>query len=122
VLGFDELLAYLQARCDAGHSVPQLAAELGLSDWQVGAALARLAVRLAPRPQRLAAQRRRYTEERIAARVPWGADDPQGPNRPGAGGFARRPPGRGSWGLSFSSSGHPHRAPILRICLPRGAA
>jgi hypothetical protein len=26
-------------------------------------------VRLAPRPQRLAAQRRRYTEERIAARV-----------------------------------------------------
>jgi hypothetical protein len=69
VLGFDELLAYLQARCDAGHSVPQLAAELGLSDWQVGAALARLAVRLAPRPQRLAAQRRRFTEERIAARV-----------------------------------------------------
>jgi hypothetical protein len=25
-----------------------------------------------------------------------------GPNRPGAGGLARRPPGRGSWGLSFS--------------------
>ena len=33
------------------------------------AALARLQVRLAPRPQRLAAQRRRCTEERIAARV-----------------------------------------------------
>lgn len=33
------------------------------------AALSRLAVRLAARPQRLAEQRRRYTEERIAARV-----------------------------------------------------
>jgi hypothetical protein len=43
--------------------------------------------------------------------VPRGADDPQGPNRPGAGGFARPSPGRGSWGLSFSGSGHPHRAP-----------
>jgi hypothetical protein len=68
-LGFDDLGAYLQARCDAGYSVPQLAAELGLSDWQVQAALARSGVRFAPRPQRLAAQRRRYTEERIAARV-----------------------------------------------------
>jgi hypothetical protein len=35
----------------------------------VQAALARSGVRLAPRPQLLAAQRRRYTEERIAARV-----------------------------------------------------
>ncbi len=59
----------MQARCDAGHSVPRIAAELGVSDWQVQAALSRLAVRLAPRPQRLVAQRRRYTEERIAARV-----------------------------------------------------
>ncbi len=40
-----------------------------MRDWQVQAALARSTVRLAPRPQRLAAQRRRYTEERIAARV-----------------------------------------------------
>jgi AraC-like DNA-binding protein len=69
VLGFEDLHGYLQARCDAGSSVPQLAAELGLSDWQVQAALMRLGVRLAPRPQRLAAQRRRHTEERIAARV-----------------------------------------------------
>jgi len=68
-LEFDELGAYLRARCDAGHSVPRIAAELGVSDWQVQAALSRLAVRLAPRPQRLVAQRRRYTEERIAARV-----------------------------------------------------
>jgi hypothetical protein len=68
-LGFDDLGAYLQVRCDAGHSVPRIAAELGLGDWQVQAALARLAVRLAPHPQRLAAQRRRYTEERIAARM-----------------------------------------------------
>jgi AraC-like DNA-binding protein len=35
----------------------------------VQAALSRLVARLAPRPQRLAAQRWRYTEERIAARV-----------------------------------------------------
>jgi hypothetical protein len=68
-LGFDDLGAYLQARCDAGYSVPQLAADLGVRDWQVQAVLARLGVRLAPRPQRLAAQRRRYTQERIAARV-----------------------------------------------------
>jgi len=38
-------------------------------DWQVQAVLARQEVRLAPRPQRLAQQRQRYTEERIAARV-----------------------------------------------------
>jgi hypothetical protein len=69
VLGFADLRTYLQARCDAGHSVPRIASELRVSDWQVQAALSRLAVRLAPRPQRLAAQRRRYTEERIAARV-----------------------------------------------------
>jgi hypothetical protein len=68
-LGFDDLEAYLQARCDAGYSVPRIAAELGVRDWQVQAALTRSGVRLAPRPQRLAAQRRRHTQERIAARV-----------------------------------------------------
>jgi hypothetical protein len=68
-LGFDDLRALLQARCDAGHSVPRIASELGVGDWQVQAALARSGVRLASRPQRLAWQRRRYTEERIAARV-----------------------------------------------------
>jgi hypothetical protein len=40
-----------------------------VGDWQVQAALTQLGVWLAPRPQRLAAQRRRYTEQRIAARV-----------------------------------------------------
>ena len=69
VLGFDDLRGYLQARCDAGFSIPRIATELGVGNWQVQAALARSGVRLAPRPQRLAAQRRRYTEERIAARV-----------------------------------------------------
>jgi hypothetical protein len=69
VLGFKDLRGYLQARCDAGASVPAIAAELGVRDWQVQTALARLGVRLAPRPQRLAAQRRRYTEQRIAAHV-----------------------------------------------------
>jgi len=68
-LGFEDLRGYLQARCDAGTSVPQIAVELGVRDWQVQAALLRLQVRLAPRPQRLAAQRRRYTQERVAARV-----------------------------------------------------
>jgi hypothetical protein len=69
VMGFGSLRGYLQARCDTGYSVPRIAAELGVRDWQVSAALARLEVRLAPRRQRLAAQRRRYTEERIAASV-----------------------------------------------------
>ena len=40
-----------------------------MRDWQVQAALTRLQVRLAPLPERRAAQRRRHTEERIAARV-----------------------------------------------------
>src|SRR6266508_1070185 len=61
VLGFESLRGYLQARCDAGASVPGIAAELGVRDWQVQAALARLGVRLAPR-----SQRRRHTEQRIA--------------------------------------------------------
>jgi hypothetical protein len=69
VLGFEDLRAYLQARCDTGAGIPRIATELEVGDWQVQAALARSGVRLAPRPQRLAAQRRRYTEERIAARV-----------------------------------------------------
>jgi transposase len=68
-LGFEDLRGYLQARCDTGHSIPRIATELGVRDWQVQAALARLQVRLAARPQRLAAQRRRHTEQRIAARV-----------------------------------------------------
>jgi hypothetical protein len=69
VLGFEDLRGYLQARCDAGASIPRIAAELGVRDWQVQAALGRSGVRLAPRLQRLAAQRRRHTEQRIAARV-----------------------------------------------------
>ncbi len=68
-LGFGDLRGYLQSRCDAGASVPRIATELGVGAWQVQAVLARLGVRLAPRPQRLAAQRRRHTEQRIAARV-----------------------------------------------------
>jgi hypothetical protein len=69
VLGFGGLREYLQARCDTGSSVPRMASELRISDWEVQAALSRLGVRLASRPQRLAAQRRRYSEERIAVRV-----------------------------------------------------
>jgi hypothetical protein len=69
VLGFESLRGYLQARCDTGYSIPRIATELGVGDWQVQAALTQLGVWLAPRPQRLAAQRRRYTQQRIAARV-----------------------------------------------------
>ena len=69
MLRFGNLRAYLQARCDTGSSISRIASELRVSDWQVQAALSRLAVRLGPRPQRLAGQRRRYTKERIAARV-----------------------------------------------------
>jgi hypothetical protein len=69
VLGFEDLGAYLQVRCDAGVSVPKIAVELGVRDWQVQAALARFGVSLAPLPQRLAQQRRRYTEQRIADRA-----------------------------------------------------
>jgi hypothetical protein len=63
------LCGYLQARCDDGASVPRIASELEVGDWKVEAPLARSGVRLAPRPQRLAQQRRRYTKERIADRV-----------------------------------------------------
>jgi hypothetical protein len=67
--GFDDLRSYLQARCDTGVSIPSLAQELGVSDWTVKQALHAQGVVLPPRPQRLARQRRRYTDQRIAARV-----------------------------------------------------
>jgi AraC-like DNA-binding protein len=68
-LGFPELRGYLQIRCDTGYSVPGLARELGVSDWTVTQALATVGVVLPPRPQRLALERRRHAEERIAGRV-----------------------------------------------------
>jgi len=34
-LGFEDLRGYLQDRCDAGSSVPRIAVELGVPDWQV---------------------------------------------------------------------------------------
>ena len=68
-LGFHDLRSYLQTRCDAGHSVPGLARELGVSEWTITKALATLGVVLPPRPERLALQRRRHAEERVAARV-----------------------------------------------------
>jgi hypothetical protein len=68
-LGFDNLRSYLQTRCDTGHSIPALAQELGVSEWTVTQTLGTLGIMLPPRPERLARQRRRYAEERIAARV-----------------------------------------------------
>jgi len=68
-LGFDDLRGYLQTRCDTGHSVPQLAQELGESEWTITQAITTLGVVLPPCRQRLALQRRRYAHERIARRV-----------------------------------------------------
>jgi hypothetical protein len=68
-LGYADLRGHLQARCDSGHSVPGLAHDLGVSEWTVTQALATLGIVLPPRPQRLARLRRRYAEQRIAARV-----------------------------------------------------
>ena len=56
----------------------------------VGGATRRVAVRF----KRLSGRRTRLSRARLgkAVGVPRGTDDPQGPNRPGAGGFARRQP------------------------------
>jgi AraC-like DNA-binding protein len=68
-LGFADLRGFLQTRCDCGHSVSALAHELGVSEWTVTKALATLGITLPPRPERLARQRRRFAQERIATRV-----------------------------------------------------
>lgn len=68
-LGFADLHACLQDRCDAGYSLPRLADELGTTPWRVSRALGELGVRLHDRLARLAQQRRRAAEERVAARV-----------------------------------------------------
>jgi AraC-like DNA-binding protein len=68
-LGFHDLRSYLESRCDTGHSVPALAREFGESEWTITQAITTLGIVLPPRPARLARQRRRHAEERIAARV-----------------------------------------------------
>jgi hypothetical protein len=68
-LGFADLHTCLQTLIDAGYSLPRLAQELGTTEWVVSQALAAFGVRLQPRPERLAKQRRRAAEERIAARA-----------------------------------------------------
>jgi AraC-like DNA-binding protein len=68
-LGFADLCGYLQARSDAGLSIPRLAAELEVSQWSVKRALGQAEVTLPPRPQRLARQRRRATQQRLTARA-----------------------------------------------------
>jgi AraC-like DNA-binding protein len=68
-LGYPDLRSYLQARCDAGYSVRALAEELGESEWTVSQALATQPITLPSRPEQLARQRRRFAQERIAARV-----------------------------------------------------
>jgi hypothetical protein len=67
--GFADLCGYLQARCDAGLSLPRLAAELEVSQWTVKQALRQDGVRLLPRAERLARQRRHATDQRLAARA-----------------------------------------------------
>jgi AraC-like DNA-binding protein len=68
-LRFADLRGYLQARCDAGYSLPALAHELAESQWTVTKALATQPITLPSRPQRLARQRRRYAQQRIAKLV-----------------------------------------------------
>ena len=68
-LGFADLRTCLQALSDAGYSVAQLAKELGTTRCRVEGMLGELGVRLQDRPARLALQRRRAAEERLAARV-----------------------------------------------------
>jgi AraC-like DNA-binding protein len=64
--GYPDLRSYLQARCDAGYSVPALACELGESEWTISQALATQRVTLPSRPEQLARQRRRFAQQRIA--------------------------------------------------------
>jgi AraC-like DNA-binding protein len=68
-LGFADLRGYLQARCDAGLRVPQLATELGVTPWTIMQALTQAGVTLPPRPQQLARQRRHATEQRLTTRA-----------------------------------------------------
>src|SRR6266498_2074664 len=50
-LGYPDLRSYLQARCDAGYSLPALAEELGESQWTISQALATQRITLPPRPE-----------------------------------------------------------------------
>jgi AraC-like DNA-binding protein len=68
-LGFADLRGYLQARSDAGLSIPRLAAELEVSQWTVKRSLRQGGVTLLPRAERLARQRRHATDQRLAARA-----------------------------------------------------
>jgi AraC-like DNA-binding protein len=68
-LGFADLRGYLQARSDAGHSIPQLAAELDVNERTVKRSLGQGGVTLLPRAERLARQRRHATQQRFAARA-----------------------------------------------------
>jgi AraC-like DNA-binding protein len=67
--GYHDLRSYLQARCDAGYSVPALAEELGESEWTISQALATQRITLASRREQLARQRRRFAQQRIAKLV-----------------------------------------------------
>jgi AraC-like DNA-binding protein len=68
-VGFADLRGYLQACSDAGLSIPRLAAELEVSEWTVKRSLRQVGVRLLPRAERLARQRRHATDRRLTART-----------------------------------------------------
>jgi hypothetical protein len=68
-LGFRGLRACLQALSDAGYSLPRLAQQLGTTEWVVSQALGEFGVQRQDRRARLAMQRRRAAEERVAGRV-----------------------------------------------------
>lgn len=67
--GFGDLRSYLQACCDTGVSIPALAEQFGVNEWMVKQALHAQGVVLPARPERLARQRWRFSNQRIAGRV-----------------------------------------------------
>jgi hypothetical protein len=71
--GHTDLRGYLQARCDAGYSVPALAEELGESEWTIGQALATQRITLSFRREQLVgelgfADVRAYLQDRLIRR------------------------------------------------------
>jgi hypothetical protein len=86
--------------------------------WAVGGATRRVAVRF----KRLSGRRTRLSRARLgkAVGVPRGTDDPQGPNRPGAGGFARRQPDGVLGGRPFLKLGPSSPGAHARIATYQG--
>ncbi len=68
-LGFADLRSCLHALLDDGWSIPQLASHLATTQVAIRCAIAHHQVRQLPRGERLARQRQRAAQQRLAARV-----------------------------------------------------